>query len=362
LNWGNTVELQNENNSKQDTQTSYIQLSKQMTRTNILFLISISSLVSVLFLYFFFQNFLKLFYYTALLIVVFISLFLVLILRLKTIELTITTGKNIESLMAYKKGTYAIIIVIAVLLVLLFTNILISLLIIAFVLFFFLKELKIIYKESKFYNVFQKSPVVLILIFIALIAFGLSVQRISDFFPLLIEVSITYVFMMFFIESLSELKVPESRLHDETEIIREKVKEIFDEKTCEIHPSQLPSVSCLKCERLICELCKISYMNLCIYCYKEKMENRLLVFEFLTYLSAAIFTVFVISFFWGMFAPLPQILIFIEWLGLRYNRFTILFYYAAANFIILISLGGGGIFTSRQLRTKINQLEDRLAK
>lgn len=352
------VDYKKQNEFMQNSSTDLIiLLNRQIKKMDLHLQISISSLIVVLFLYFYIQEFLNLFYLTILLSVVFISVLFAILPRLKTIEITLTLGKNIEATIVIKRGAYAVLLIIASLIVILVTNFLISLFIIVLLLFFFLNELKIISKEGKLQKVFQKSPVVLFSIFVILIAAGFIVKMIPDFFPFLIEISITFIFTMFLFESFSEIEVPKGNKKDENDKLRAKVEEIFGEKTCEIHPSQIPSLSCLRCHRDVCVLCKSSYENLCAHCYKAKIETRILLFKFLTYLSLALFTIFLISFVWGIYAPLPQILSLIEWAGLTYNRFIVLFYYAIANFIILITLGGGSLFVSRQLKIKINQLE-----
>ncbi|WP_287585358.1 hypothetical protein [Candidatus Borrarchaeum sp.] len=215
-------------------------------------------------------------------------------------------------------------------------------------------------KQGKLSRLFLKFPVVLFSILLILVAIGIEFNIISYVFPILIEISIFFIFTVFLFEYIAKMEVLTESRHDDDEIIKEKVKEIFDKKTCEIHPSQIPQMTCLRCTRSICELCSLNYQNLCIYCYKERIESRLLFFTSLTYLSVALLMIFVISYIWGIYAPLPLILRFIEWLGLSYGRFTILFYYVIANLIILISIGGGGVFASRQLKIKINQLESRI--
>ena len=337
---------------------SITKVNRKIQRMNIHLFISFISLVIMLFLYFYLQEFLNLFYYSIFLIVVIIILLFAIIPRLKAIETTLASEKNIKYIFANKRGSYAGLMLIAALLVLLISSFIISLFIIVLLLFFYLNELKLIYKQGKLQKVFQKSPAVLFSIFIILIAVGFSLNMIPEFFLFLIEISITFVFSMFLFESFSEIEVPKGRLQDGKEILMKKVDEIFGEKTCEVHPSQIPQMFCLRCNRHICEICKTNYEDLCAYCYKQKIENRLLFFKILTYLSMALFAIFLISFIWGMYAPLPQILRFIEWLGLKYSRFTILFYYATANFIILISVGGGGLVASRQLIIKLKQLED----
>ncbi|MFX1479114.1 MAG: hypothetical protein ACFFCI_13360 [Promethearchaeota archaeon] len=353
------MDYQQESELTQNTSiNSKTLLSRQVKKVELHLLISICSLIIVLFTHYFIQESLNLFYNTILLVIVFISLLFTILPRLKTIETTLAIGKNVESSIVFKKGMYAGLIVIASLIVLLITSLMIALYIIVLLMFIFLNELKMVYKEGKLQQVFQKTPVILLSIFIILIAVGFYEQKILDFLTFLIEISITFIFTIFLFDSFSEIKAPKEHSRDENEVLKKKVKEIFDKKTCVIHPSQIPNMSCFKCNRHICELCKTNYMDFCIYCYKQKIEDRLLLFQFITYLSIALFTIFLISFIWGMFAPLPLILRFIEWLGLYYRRFTILFYYATANLIILITLGGGSLFASRQLKIKINLLEN----
>ena len=335
-------------------------LDRQIKKNDFYLLISIISLIFLLLFYFFVQESFNYFYYTIIQTTLFISLLLATIPRLQTIEKVLNSRKNIESVIAYRRGGYVVLLIVAALILLLTTSFIISLLIIIFFLIFVSNELKIVLIEGKLRMLFLNSPMVLFSILVILIAISLGFNMISEFFPILIEISLTFIFTVFFVESLSRMEVPKENLHDETKIIKEKVREIFEKKTCEIHPSQIPSMTCLGCNRMICELCSTNYRNFCIHCHKQKIEARLLLFTFLTYLSATLLVIFLFSFIWGMYAPLPLILRFIEWLGLRYGRFTILFYYAVANLILLIAIGGGGIFASRQLKVRINQLESRI--
>ena len=137
---------------------------------------------------------------------------------------------------------------------------------------------------------------------------------------------------------------------------KRKSKRFSGKKKCNVHQSKYPDKFCPNCNREICSLCLLDFNNLCIYCFSNDLEKKALFFDSLIYLGIFLFTIYLISFIWGMYAPLPMVSVFIEWLGLRYNRFIILFYYSVASVILLTVLSGGGYLASKQLKIKLESL------
>jgi hypothetical protein len=214
-------------------------------------------------------------------------------------------------------------------------------------------------KNKKWFRFLSKSPFVPFLIIVILIGttIGFS-QPFTLYFPLLIELALAFIFLVFLSVTIPQEEFYKEDIVDEEIILQEKIAEIFKEKRCYCHQSKYPDKFCPNCQREICSMCLLDFHNQCIYCFSDDLENKALLFDSIIYLGLLTFTIYLIFFTWGIYAPLPMVTVFIEWLGLRYTRFIILFYYTVANFIILTVLSGGGYLASKQFKLRLKNLKN----
>lgn len=325
------------------TKKSNIQAETTLQKKNILNFLIIGIIIGLIFMYFYLRN-LYLFYYTISLELIIISL----VLLSNYILADKITLKN-----PFTKTSVIFLFIISIILLLFADFFLIIFVFLSMSIF-----LSIILEKvnehvgSRLFTILLITS--FIIICISLVTIFLYPRLGAIFLIIIIESALIFIFVhvlndLSTVEELSQLA--------KSDILKEKIAEIFDENFCYFHPSMKLKQTCPKCGKEICELCLLDYENLCILCYRSQLEDRVLFSDFLRKLGILLLFIFLIFYILGIFAPLPLVQSTISWMGLVYSRFTILIYFIIVCMILSITLIGGGTQLSRVINLKIKSID-----